>query len=338
MQTCIEKRNKDNVGLSKNQVYCTFDGNTEASLPMLARNLLARQQATWPQLQAGYAALMELRIRRLEVGERSILLQCNPQRIVSTGADINPVAIQNRACFLCPSNLPFMQQAVVCHRQWLVLCNPFPIFPQHFTVAHVQHLPQSLNDAWPSLLQLTRDFQPDFALLYNGPQCGASAPDHLHFQAVPEKAIPALDGCREKMKPLWQRAGLALLRTTKDPLAAFLLEGASYEELIACLVRLTRAMQRVLPGVGEPLLNLFSHYEEGRWRIMVFPRRRHRPAAYYKAGEEQILLSPGAVDMGGLLVLPREADYNRLDSKTLLNIFQEISVSEELLLKIAAAL
>lgn len=338
MQACIEKRNKNKVGLSNNQVYCTFDGKTDVSLPMLVRNLLARQQMTWPQLKVGYAALLELRIRHLEVGERTISLQCNPRRIVSTGADINPVAIQARACFLCSSNLPPMQQGVLCHRQWMVLCNPFPIFPQHFTVAHVQHRPQSVNDAWPSLLQLTRDFQPDFALLYNGPQCGASAPDHLHFQAVPKKAIPALNGGREKMKQVWQRGGLALLRTTSDPLAAFLLEGSAYEELIACLASLTNAMQSILPSAGEPLLNLFCHYEEGRWHIMVFPRRQHRPKAYYQSGQEQILLSPGAVDMGGLLVLPREADYNRLDSKILFDIFKEISISEDLLAKIVAVL
>lgn len=326
------------MDLSKALVYSIFDGSGPVSLPELARNLLARQQAAWPQLHAGYAALEALRVRQVQVAERVILLQCNPQRIKSTGAEIDPAAINARPCFLCPPNLPPAQQAIRYYHHFLVLCNPFPIFSPHFTIAHIQHLPQSLSGVWPSLLQLTRDFHPDFALLYNGPQCGASAPDHLHFQAVPKKAIPALNRGREEMKQVWQSNGLVLSRTTTDPLAALLLEGAPEQELIAFLTRLTNAMMSVLPGLGEPLLNLFSLYEGGCWRILIFPRRKHRPAAYYNSGQEQILLSPGAVDMGGLLVIPREEDFNRLDGTTLRNIFQEISVSEELLTKIAARL
>lgn len=326
------------MALSEDLVYCTFDGKGQALLTELARNLLSRQQLAWPQLQTAYVALAGLRVRRVQVADRVILLQYNPPRIKSTGAAIDPAAIKARPCFLCPPNLPPVQQAIHYYHHWLVLCNPFPIFSPHFTIAHVQHLPQSLSGVWPSLLQLARDFSPDFALLYNGPQCGASAPDHLHFQAVPPKAIPALNSGREGMKLVWQGESLALLRTTTDPLAAFLLEGAREQELVAFLARLIKAIKSILSGDGEPRLNLFVLYEEGRWRIMIFPRRRHRPAAYYKAGEEQILLSPGAVDMGGLLVIPREEDFNRLDSTILRKIFQEISVSEELLNKIAAAL
>lgn len=323
--------------LSPDLVYCTLDDEDQMFLPGQARRLLANQLLVWPQLKAGYAALEGLRVRQVQVEGRVIILQCNPPRIKSTGADLAPAAIEARACFLCPPNLPPMQQAIRCYRNFLVLCNPFPIFSPHFTIAHIHHLPQALSGAWPSLLHFARDFHPDFALLYNGPQCGASAPDHLHFQAVPRAAIPALNRRREGMKAVWQEGGLELWRTTTDPLAAFLLEGAAEQALVACLARLIKAMKSVLPGHGEPLLNLFSLYEEGRWRIMLFPRRQHRPAAYYKSGQEQLLLSPGAVDMGGLLVVPREADFDRLDSMALRQIFQEISLPEELSAKIEAA-
>lgn len=327
------------------RIYATFDGRSKTTLPALAQALLTRQQVDWPQLRTGYAALDMRQERWLEAGNLAVLLQCNPQRIVSTKADIDPVAIQKRPCFLCHANLPAGQQAIVYRRHLLVLCNPFPIVSRHFTIAHREHRPQLLHGVLPSFLKLARDFQPDYAVLYNGPQSGASAPDHLHFQALPRASIPVLSEGGEHITPVLEKNGVSLWKKIDGARTAWLVEGADAKAIVALLTALIRAMQRILspgpltrPQQSEPLLNLFCLYAEGRWRVMIFPRRQHRPAAYYKSGAEQIMVSPGAVDMGGVLVLPREGDYNRLDAALLMNIFQEISLGEAIMDEIGAAL
>jgi hypothetical protein len=341
------------------RIYATFDGRSKASLPELSQALLAWQQIVWPQLRAGYAALDTRQERRQEAGDLAVLLQCNPQRMISAKADIDPGAIQARPCFLCRANLPARQQAILYRRQFLVLCNPFPIVPRHFTIAHREHRPQYLNRCLPTFLKLARDVHPDYAVLYNGPQSGASAPDHLHFQALPKTSIPVLNEGGKHITKVREKNGVSLFKKIDGARTALLVEGADAKEIAVLIRILIRAMQRVQPPPTasiapllqskslqqieplqqvEPMLNLFCHYGEGGWRVIIFPRRKHRPAAYYKSGEEQILVSPGAVDMGGVLVLPREEDYHRLDAASLMNIFQEISLEEAFIDAIVAAL
>lgn len=335
------------------RIYATFDGRSRASLPELSLALLARQRLAWPQLRAGYDALATRLERRLAAGDLAVLLQCNPQRIVSTKADVDPGAIKARPCFLCRANLPVQQQAIRYRRQFLVLCNPFPIVPGHCTVAHREHRPQSLHWCLPTFLKLARDFHPDYALLYNGPQSGASAPDHLHFQALPKASIPALNEGKDRITKVREHNGVSLFKKLDGPRTALLVEGTDVKAITAFIRLLIRAMQRVPAPLiepleslrpskplqpAEPLMNLFGVYAEGNWRVLIFPRRRHRPAAYYKSGEDQIIVSPGAVDMGGVLVLPREVDYRRLDAALLLNIFKEISMDEACLDEVVAAL
>ena len=328
------------------RIYALFDGRKKASLSALSLALLASQKMVWPQLQAGYDALDSRLERRLDAGELAVVLQCNPQRIVSTGADIDPGAIQARPCFLCPANRPAAQQAIVYHRPFLVLCNPFPIVPRHFTVAHREHRPQSLHSVLPTFLQLARDFHPDYAVLYNGPQSGASAPDHLHLQVLPTAAIPALNEGRGNLIKVIEIDGISLFKKIDGVRTALLVEGTEAKNIVALIRKLIRAMQSVQPSPTErlaslqqvePMLNLFCLYGEGRWRVMLFPRRRHRPDAYYKSGADQLLVSPGAVDMGGLLVLPRQVDYDRLDAALLMKIFQDVSLDETSIDKIVAA-
>ncbi|MCX5831391.1 MAG: DUF4922 domain-containing protein [Deltaproteobacteria bacterium] len=335
---------------NERRIYATFDGRSRTPLPALAEALLNRQQRDWPQLAAGYAALDMRRERWLTAGDLSVLLQCNPQRVVSTSANTDPAAIKRRPCFLCLANLPAGQQAILYHRHFFVLCNPFPIVSRHYTIAHREHLPQALHGVIPKLLQLARDFHPDYALLYNGPQSGASAPDHRHFQALPKASIPALNEVGQHITKVCEKNGVALYKQIDGARTAWQVEGENAKDIAVLMRLLLRAMRRLQAPLGdtlqkkvsplhaEPMLNLFCLYAAGRWRVMIFPRRQHRPSAYYKSGEEQILVSPGAVDMGGVLVLPREVDYNRLDAALLMNIFQEISLGEAIMDEIVAAL
>ncbi len=323
--------------IDQRQIFATFDEGSAASLPELSLALLASQKSAWRQLRDGYAALEGRLERRIEEDELAVQLQCNPQRIVSTGAVMDPAVIRKRACFLCRPNLPREQQAILYQHRFLVLCNPFPIFAAHFTVAGVEHLPQALQGAWPSLLQLAGDFSPDFAVLYNGPLCGASAPDHLHFQAVPQAAIPVLKaGLRDRLK-LREQGSVAVWKVKGGLGPALMVEGGNEQALVSFAERTLKAAERTLSRPGEPLINLFCLYREKKWQIVLFFRRQHRPAAYCRAGDGQVLVSPGAVDMGGLLILPRERDFLGLRVPLIREIIREVSLPEELIDEIAAA-
>lgn len=322
------------------RIYASFNGGGKAALPELCQSLLEEQKTSWQELRDGYDGLTLVKERRIQEGDFSVALQCNPQRIKSAVADIDPAAIKARPCFLCWGNLPEAQKALLYRRRYLILGNPFPIFASHFTIAHVDHIPQSLLRALPSLLQLAKDFKPDFALLYNGPQCGASAPDHLHFQAIPKAAVPVLkDKGAEKNRILKKETGgVRLFKALRDGAPFLIVEGQDKREMAAFLRRLIRAMKRLFSSTNEPMMNLFCLYEGAAWRAVVFPRSRHRPDVYFKSGDDRIIISPGAVDMGGLLIVPREEDFTRLDAATILNILREVSLSDEMIEKITAAI
>ncbi len=321
----------------QNRIFASFTGAGPTALRELSLGLLESQKSTWAQLREGHTRLDACLERRMAVDGLAVLLQCNPQRIVSTAADTNPAAISKRACFLCPQNLPPEQRIILYHHRFLVLCNPFPIFAAHFTVAHVEHLPQALRGSWPSLLQLARDFGHDFAVLYNGPLCGASAPDHLHFQAVPLAAIPVLNAGTGDRTKVQEQGGVAVCKARGGLGPALMAESGNMPALIAWAKRTLTAARRLLSQPGEPLVNLFCLYREQKWQIFMFIRRQHRPSAYYRTGDEQVLISPGAVDMGGLIILPRKQDFHRLTTALIQEIINEICLPETLLDEIVAA-
>ncbi len=183
--------NNGTVEELERRCFAVFDGARETvPLADLAAGLLERQKKNWPGLAEGYAALEAVRVREIRGDGWGVNVQFNPRRIVSSGANLDPESLRRRPCFLCPENLPPEQQAILYRDDYLILCNPAPIFPAHLTIAHVRHLPQSLPDNLEIFLRLAADFGPRTTVFYNGPRCGASAPDHLHFQAAPAGLLP----------------------------------------------------------------------------------------------------------------------------------------------------
>ena len=75
-----------------------------------------------------------------------------------------------------------------------------PVFSPHFTVSHLDHRPQAIAEQIDAFLRLMADFGSGWTVLYNGPRCGASAPDHLHFQAVPSGQMPIEKEILEKKR------------------------------------------------------------------------------------------------------------------------------------------
>jgi hypothetical protein len=269
-----------------------------------------------------------------QASPRSILILGGPAcaPIVSTAARLDPASIRARPCFLCRDNLPEAQRAIRYRQDYVVLCNPAPIFPRHYTISHIHHRLQSIEPALDAFLMLIRDFSPGFTVFYNGPQSGASAPDHLHFQAAPAGTLPVETDIRTDGKLLLLKVleGVDVFRSVGLGRAILMLKGAKQDCVASALLKVIAALRVVLNTQVEPMMNLVGAYEEGRWMILIFPRARHRPAVYGLEGKAQILITPASVEMGGLFITPLEKDYNALDAGLVQTIFQDVSVDEEM--------
>ncbi len=288
----------------------------------------------------GYASLQYAQIREVQGRTFSTWLQFNPKRIVSTGAKVDAHSIRQRRCFLCVENLPAEQQGVLYQNQFLLLCNPMPIFSAHYTISHIQHRPQLLAAHLETFLQLAQDLSPAFTVFYNGAQCGASAPDHLHFQAAPAGAIPIEHEARNaSRRELVQTIdGIAVILLKEIGRAVVVLEGANAEKLIHVLQQLLVKMQMILQIADEPRVNILCQYNSPQWRIILFPRRKHRPDIFFKEGDEKILISPASVDMGGLIVTPVEKDFRTVDAQLIETIYEEVSWDETTVNKLKSGL
>ncbi|MBI2618613.1 MAG: DUF4922 domain-containing protein [Ignavibacteriales bacterium] len=302
-----------------------------ALLALQANELLRRQKDSWTQLADGYASLAQVQVKEIQCDGFTVLLQFNPGRMVSTSAKVDPKSIRERRCFLCVEHLPSEQEGILVRNKFLILCNPAPIFHGHYTISHILHRPQAIEENVRDFLILAKEMGPDFTVFYNGPQCGASAPDHLHFQASPSGAIPvesdALDANRRRNRAVHEEVQVFSLADYGRE--AFVLEGNRIESIESALRRLIDAMKSVFPGTEEPLMNILASYRENLWRLIMFPRSKHRPEAFFLENDKRILVSPAAVDIGGLMITPLERDFQRLDGPTIEGIFHEVSLSED---------
>ena len=307
-----------------------FDGRGGTPLADMAVALLERQKKTWPGLAGGYEALGEARLREIRGDGWGVKIQFNPRRIVSSGARVDPETIRRRPCFLCSDNLPPEQQAILYRDDYLVLCNPMPIFPGHLTIAHRRHLPQSLPENMLTFLRLAVDFGPRMTLFYNGPRAGASAPDHLHFQAAPAGLMPVEKEILDPRKRTGarRRDGVEICRTAGLARGILVIEGKEEGNVAAAVGELIEALGRLTSSAGEPLLNILCARTGEGWRLILFPRRKHRPDAYFRKGGKRHLISPGAVDMGGIIITPREEDFLALTPDLVRGIFREVAFDD----------
>ena len=267
-----------------------------------ATELLSKQLVTWPLAEKNYKALEAVQVKSFDMGGFSIRAQFNPARIVSTGAKVDARSLKDRKCFLCPENLPVEQERLPFGFRHLVLCNPFPIFPQHFTIPTRKHTPQLILPQWNDFLELTRRLAP-FTVFYNGPRSGASAPDHAHFQAVTRGIMP-LD---EEVTQFIRHPYASVYDTRIFPLTG-----------------------NLRPGLGEPepMMNIFGSYYDNNWVITVIPRKRHRPWQYEAEGNDHLLSSPGAADIGGLFITPLEKDFKKINPELLRDVYQQVCLSD----------
>jgi hypothetical protein len=306
------------------------DGCENIALADLADALLARQKTEWAALAAGHDALESVRIREIEAGDCRVRAQFNPGRIVSSGAALDPESIRKRPCFLCRENLPPEQQAIRYRDEYLILCNPAPIFPAHWTVAHVRHLPQSIENHIEIFLRLAEDFGPRAILLYNGPRCGASAPDHLHFQAAQAGLMPveaeSLDP--RKRAGTLRRDGAVISRIAGMGRGILVIEGPRRQNVASAMMEVIGVLGRATVSDDEPMMNLLGSHTPDGWRLIVFPRRKQRPDIYFREEGKRRVISPGAVEMGGIMVTPREEDFLALTPDLVLEIYDDVAFDD----------
>lgn len=315
------------------KVFSYFhSASSNAALPKMCSELFTQQQSAWQQMAEGYASLDFVLVREIICHGYTVKVQFNPKRIVSTGADVDPAVIGKRQCFLCLENLPKKQQGILYRDDYLILCNPVPIFPGHFTISFIRHIPQNFDTSFDAMLDIARDFHPEYSVFYNGPECGASAPDHLHFQATPRRAIPvewdAVDARRRKRFYYKNHvAGFTLMNYGR---AVVIIESTDKTQLLAFIQTIFIEWRKLLYLAGEPMMNVLCSYQENIWRLIIFPRRKHRPDVYFKEGNDRVLISPAAVDMGGMIVTPRKKDFLSVDAKLIEDMFSEVSEKQEI--------
>ena len=321
----------DNPAPDTGAIYDAFDGmDRPGRLPALCLDLLTRQKESWSAAGAGYESLNYVRERELTCRGFSVRVQHNPGRIRSTLADVGEKSVAGRACFLCPTSLPKEQKGILYRKEYLILCNPMPVFPSHFTIAHLDHRPQDLAGGVATLLTLMSDFGPEFLVLYNGPRCGASAPDHLHFQAVPSGLMPIEREFRAAQRAARREAGGVSVHRPKGlGRQVVILEGPGPAPMGDALHAFVKALKSVLPTDREPMMNLICVREENTYTMLLFPRAKHRPEAFYLKGDGCLAISPAVVEMGGIMVTPLEKDFDRLDAAGVERIFQEVSLPAE---------
>src|SRR5678815_5669936 len=284
------------------------------SLPAVLAELETRQANAWPDLRDGIDALRQIEYRQFDVNGASILVQHNPRRIVSSSAKVDQRSIAERPCFLWPANLAKEEQGIEFEEAFVLLFNPMPVLPSHIVAVYEDHVPPRIAGRVSAFLKLTTALGEGFAVIYNGPRCGASAPDHLHFQAVSSARLPILEDANLVNYP-----ARFLLLVDED-------EGEKKKKL-NCAVQAFAEISGPGSEPGEePMINLVATVREGKTRIYAFPRSKHRPESFFKTGEAQRMISPAALDLAGMVVAPRRVDFDRLTDSELGGIFNEVTI------------
>ena len=287
-----------------------------------------RQLEKWDDARHRFRDLKHVETKKLS---EEVRLQFNPARIMSTGAKIDKKTLGERPCFLCDKNRPKEQMSQQIDERFHLLVNPFPILPVHFTIPARKHQPQAIYKNYGEMHRFL-SLHSELMVFYNGPKCGASAPDHLHFQAGTSGILP--------LQANWQRLSrnltdiislndeekIAVVRDFIVP--AFVIISKSEESDETLFHRLYKSMP-MRGDETEPMMNIIAWRKGDEYISVVIPREKHRPEAYFAEGDAQVMVSPGALDMSGLIITPREEDFHKLTEESATTILQECGISTE---------
>lgn len=290
--------------------------------------LLEEQLITWDTAQSNYEALARVKVKTFVLNGNTYNVQFNPARITSSVAKVDPKSIQERKCFLCLANLPLEQKGVPFMNDYMILVNPFPIFPKHLTIPDLNHTDQRIQDRGSDLLDLAQTLE-DFIIFYNGPKCGASAPDHFHFQAGNKGFLPIEKEWKIRKAGKIIESGKAILWYLDDaPRTSLVIESEDKSDALNTF-QLVYSSMEIKEGDCEPMMNILAWYEDGEYIICIFPREKHRPNCYFAEGDDNLLISPASVDLGGVFITPQEKDFDKITVEDINCILAEICLSAD---------
>lgn len=271
------------------------------------QQLFSSQREEWKLLDDNCKQMHNIEVKSLRWGnDVEVILQFNPSRLISASAKVDEKSIKERKCFLCAENRPVEQQGISFLDKYMILCNPYPILLNHLTIPLYSHVPQLIGNKMKDMLSLT-ELLPDYIVFYNGPKCGASAPDHFHFQAGLKSDI-LLNGEN------YLRSCLRIESENK----------VEAEERFYDVYNYLRTHQS---NEEEPMMNIISFMENEKYIIHIFPRKLHRPWQFSAKGKDQLLISPGALDMAGMFITPRKEDFDKIDREDIEDIYSQVSMA-----------
>lgn len=297
------------------------------------------QLSVWPLAAENYRSLKKAGSKVLSIGGLPVTVQLNPCRRISSEASLDKESINRRPCFLCPENRPAEQTNMEFEgrkgRRYRVTLNPYPIFPSHLVISSFEHTPQSIWHRYQDLLDFVRENN-EYLGFYNGPESGASAPDHMHFQACPQGLTPLQNrvdellaaGDDKTLDYLTNVKEARLFHLNEYARGVFVLCGATAKSTAKLFYRLLDCAP-VPDGSSEPKMNIIAWCHEGEYRTAVIFRERHRPHNYSSSGADHLAMSPGCADLAGVYVTTREEDFDKLDAGLLSQVVREIAASEE---------
>ncbi len=269
--------------------------------------LFSSQREEWKLLNDNCEQMSNIEMKTLAwESDVEIILQYNPSRFISASAKVDEKSIKERKCFLCAENRPQEQKGISFLDKYMILCNPYPILHNHLTIPLHSHVPQLIGKKMNDMLSLV-ELLPNYIIFYNGPKCGASAPDHFHLQA----------GLKNKIllkSENWLRSCLRIESETKD----------EAEDRFNDVYNYLKTHQQ---HEDEPMMNIISFMENEKYIIHVFPRKLHRPWQFFAEGKDKLLISPGALDMAGMFITPRKEDFDKINREDIEDIYSQVSMA-----------
>src|SRR5262245_20111575 len=286
--------------------------------------LFQQQLKVWSLLASGTEGLARAKTRPVRIDWFDIHVRHIPHRVISTTAAVDRASIERRPCFLCAQNMPREQQGIPFDAGFTLYCNPYPIVERHLTIVHRDHRPQQIAGQIGALLDLTKAL-PGYFTVYNGPECGASAPDHLHFQAGLRKLFPIEHDSKDVTGPTIPNYARNV----------FLFRGTSRKQLVEQIEQTIQLLSSVTAKAGEPLINIAAfHDSRTGWNVYLFPRGKHRPKVFHTG---ELTVSPASIDLCGIFVAPLEKDFDRISGQDIASIFREVTLPDEQIEKVLAA-
>ena len=296
-------------------------------LGLKVNELFDQQLSVWEMARNNFEGLKTVQIREFDFDGFAVKVQFNPARMVSSGAKVDAKTIAERKCFLCAANRPEVQRGIEW-RDYDILINPFPIFIRHLTIPRREHVDQRLVPYIADMFDLARELT-DFVVFYNGPKCGASAPDHMHFQAGNADFLPLVSDYFNL-----KQVGRTELVETADTAETYLMK--DYLRVVYCIesadaVALKEAFMKlynswVVDADVEPMMNVVCLYREGKWYLFVIPRGAFRPWQYTAEGDKQLLVSPATVEVSGLFITPVKEHFERITKEDVVDILTQCTI------------